>query len=99
MESGQLFFITVILYLTFCTLLKYCFPSSSAHVERCFSLVKRCLGEWKISLNVNMLDALLRISLDRRALSDYDPEKALNLWHNDSIAGCRADFSNNADSN
>ena len=39
-------------------------PVGSAHVERCFSLLKRILGDWQLSLGTESISKLMRVCSD-----------------------------------
>ena len=39
-------------------------PVATVQVERLFTCIKKILGEWHLSLNLELVDALLRIAVD-----------------------------------
>lgn len=61
-------------------------PVSSAHVERLFSTVKRTLGDWRLSLSVKTVEALVRISTEGPDPDDFDPQPVVEQWR---LSGCR----------
>ena len=55
-------------------------PISTAECERCFSAMKRVKTVLRNRLETETLERLLRISLKGPALSDFNFEKAADLW-------------------
>ena len=61
-------------------------PISTAHIERLFSAVKRTLGDWRHSLNVENVESLVRIKTEGPTAETFDPLSAVNRWR---VSGCR----------
>ena len=55
-------------------------PMCTACCERGFSAVKRIKNDWRSCLAVNVLDHLLRITLEGPTVDDFEPEKAIQHW-------------------
>ena len=56
------------------------YPLSNAACERGFSVMKRVKNDWRCSLNNEVLDQLLRISLTGQQLDAFDPTPAVRRW-------------------
>ena len=59
-------------------------PVGTAAVERQFSFIKRFLGDWRLSLNADTIEALLIICIDGPPCADFDPKPSINKWHKDA---------------
>eukprot|EP00057_Strongylocentrotus_purpuratus_P009058 XP_011663532.1 PREDICTED: zinc finger protein 862-like [Strongylocentrotus purpuratus] len=64
-------------------------PTSTAQVERQFSTIKRCQGDWRLSLSTATITDLLRISNEGPAPEEYNPEAAVQHWFVTSNASRR----------
>ena len=58
----------------------FCLPMSNGHLEQVFSTLKLIKSERRTSLGENQLDNLLRVPVDSPALSDWNPDGAVQLW-------------------
>ena len=61
-------------------------PVATAHVERQFSIIKRILGDWRLSLSLESIEALLRICADGPSTEDFDPAPAVAHWYSSRTA-------------
>lgn len=73
------------------------FPASTAECERGFSIMKQVKTDWRSSLKSDTLSDLLMVQLSSPDISEYDPTKAVNLWHQDSVRSRRPDFMDGRD--
>ncbi len=55
-------------------------PMCTACCERGFSAVKRIKSDWRSGLAVDILDHLLRITLEGPTVEDFQPEKSIEHW-------------------
>ena len=55
-------------------------PMSNEHLEQVFSILKLIKCDKRSGLRENQLGNLLRIAIDSPALSDWDPDGAVQLW-------------------
>ena len=53
---------------------------SNGHLEQVFSTLKLIKCDRRSSLGEDQLDNLLRIAIDSPALSDWNPDGAVQLW-------------------
>lgn len=60
-------------------------PVATAHVERQFSIIKRILGDWRLSLSLESIEALLRICADGPSTEDFDPAPAVAHWYSSTV--------------
>lgn len=63
--------------------LLFCLPISDGHLERVFSQMKLIKGERHSSLGEDLLDDLLRISVEAPHPSTCDASGAVELWWHD----------------
>ncbi|KAH3859519.1 hypothetical protein DPMN_102336 [Dreissena polymorpha] len=56
-------------------------PTSSAICERGFSAMARIKSDWRASLQPDMLNRLMAISISGPAVGEYNCTRALNLWY------------------
>ncbi|XP_077977576.1 zinc finger protein 862-like [Glandiceps talaboti] len=68
------------------------YPMSTACCERGFSAMKRVKTDWRSSLSIDSLDALLRIVLDGPESDDYVAIRALDRWLNSGTYRRRLDL-------
>ncbi|XP_014669372.1 PREDICTED: uncharacterized protein LOC106810507 [Priapulus caudatus] len=57
-------------------------PTSSAICERGFSAMARVKSDWRASLQPDMLDYLMAITVSGPPAGEYNSARALNLWYN-----------------
>ena len=69
-----------------------CIPVSSAICERGFSTMARVKSDWRSRLNIDMLNILMAISIEGPASSDYNAQRALELWWHGGQRTRRPDF-------
>ena len=55
-------------------------PVGSAHVERCFSLLKQILGDWRLSLGTETISKLMNVCSDAPPPHEYDSQLAVTHW-------------------
>ena len=67
-------------------------PVATAQVERLFYCVKKILEDWHLSLNLELVDALLRIAVDGPDTDSFKPSRAIQHWY--STAHRNPEFSN-----
>ncbi|XP_049449201.1 zinc finger protein 862-like [Epinephelus fuscoguttatus] len=60
------------------------FPASMAECERGFNTMKQVKTNWRSSLLSDTLSDLLMVQLSSPEIKEYDPTKAVILWHQDS---------------
>ena len=60
--------------------LVFCFPVSTAKVERLFSHMKRVVSSKRSSLGTDRVESLLRIGQDGPPLKEFDANEAMELW-------------------
>ncbi|KAL7385187.1 hypothetical protein ABVT39_017250 [Epinephelus coioides] len=60
------------------------FPASMAECERGFNTMKQVKTNWRSSLLSDTLSDLLMVQLSSPEIKEYDPTKAVMLWHQDS---------------
>ena len=63
-----------------------CSYNSCAQVERMFSFIKRILGDWRLSLRLDTVDTLLRISVEGPSVEEFDPASSIPKWNEVSMA-------------
>ena len=54
---------------------------ATAQVERLFTCIKKILGDWHLSLNLELVDALLRIAVDGPDTDSFNPSRAVQHWY------------------
>ena len=57
-----------------------CIPSSSAVCERGFSAMKRIKSDWRTSLQPEMMDRLMAISVSGPPVDRYEAGRAVQMW-------------------
>ncbi|XP_046895147.1 zinc finger protein 862-like [Hypomesus transpacificus] len=67
-----------------------CIPSSTADCERGFNLMKQVKSVWRSGLRSDTLSDLLTVQLTSPNIEDFDPDSAIQLWHQASVR--RPDF-------
>ena len=67
-------------------------PASTADCERGFSQMKLVKSDWRSRLSTTTLCDLLVVQLSSPSIEDFDPNPAVQLWHQDSIRSRRPDF-------
>ena len=58
---------------------------ASAHVERCFSLLKRVLRDWRLSLGTTTVEKIMRVCVDGPPVEEFDPQPAVTHWLNSGV--------------
>lgn len=58
---------------------------ATAYMERQFSIIKRILGDWRVSLSLESVEALLRICANERYPEDFDRAPAVALWYSSTV--------------
>mmetsp|Transcript_23345 Transcript_23345/g.56616 ORF Transcript_23345/g.56616 Transcript_23345/m.56616 type:complete len:138 (-) Transcript_23345:77-490(-) len=61
-------------------LIAVCVPMVTVHCERGFSALDRIKSKFRARMNDDLLDALMRISLEGPVMKDFNPEPVFNLW-------------------
>ena len=56
-------------------------PVAAVQVERLFACIKKILGVWHLSLNLELVDALLRIAVDGPDTDSFEPSGAVHHWY------------------
>ncbi|XP_060562819.1 zinc finger protein 862-like [Ruditapes philippinarum] len=74
-----------------------CVPTSSAICERGVSAMARIKSDWRASLNPDMLNYLMAISVSGPQVSDYNCTRALNMWYHGGQRQRRPQFDENDD--
>ncbi|KAM9559994.1 zinc finger protein 862-like [Salvelinus alpinus] len=72
------------------------FPASTAECERGFNTMKQVKTDWRSNLKSDTLSDLLMVQLSSPEIREYDPIKAVMLWHQDSVRSRRTDFMDRA---
>uniref|UniRef100_A0A4W5JT32 HAT C-terminal dimerisation domain-containing protein n=1 Tax=Hucho hucho TaxID=62062 RepID=A0A4W5JT32_9TELE len=72
------------------------FPASTAECETGFNTMKQVKTDWRSNLKSDTLSDLLMVQLSSPEIREYDPIKAVMLWHQDSIRSRRPDFMDRA---
>ncbi|XP_045921378.1 zinc finger protein 862-like [Micropterus dolomieu] len=75
------------------------FPASTAECERGFSTMKQVKTDWRSNLKSDTLSDLLIVQLSSPEIKEYDPSKAVMLWHQNSVRSRRPEFMDHAKSN
>ena len=63
-------------------------PTSTADCERGFSVMKQVKRDWRSSLKGETLADLLKTQLCSPDIKDFDPRKAIEICHGDSVRTC-----------
>lgn len=71
-------------------------PTSTAECERGFNSMKQVKTDWRSNLRSDTLSDLLMVQLSSPEIREYDPTKAVMLWHQDSVRSRRPDFMDGA---
>ncbi|KAL0973522.1 hypothetical protein UPYG_G00205270 [Umbra pygmaea] len=66
--------------------------ASTADCERGFSVMKQVKSDWRSRLKGQTLSDLLKTQLCSPDIKDFDPAKAIEIWHADSLCSNRPDF-------
>ena len=56
-------------------------PVAAVQVEWLFTCIKKILGDWHLSLNLELVDALLRIAVDGPDTDSFEPSRAVHHWY------------------
>ena len=56
-------------------------PVATVQVEWLFTCIKKILGDWHLSLNLELVDALLRIAVDGPDTDSFEPSRAVHHWY------------------
>lgn len=64
-------------------------PTSTAQVERQFSTIQRCQGDWQLSLSTSTVTDLLQILSKGPTPEEFTPEAAVQRWFVTSNASRR----------
>lgn len=67
-------------------------PASTSDCERGFSQMKLVKTDWRSQLATSTLCDLLVVQLSSPSIKDFDPNPAVQLWHQASIRPRRPDF-------
>ena len=67
-------------------------PLATATVERGFSAMKRVKNDWRSCLDKDILNMLLRITVNGCSFDVYDPQRAIQHWWISGQRARRADF-------
>lgn len=67
-------------------------PASTADCERGFNQMKLEKSDWRSRLTTSSLCDLLVVQLSSPSIEDFDPNPAVQLWHQASIRARRPDF-------
>ncbi|XP_032364193.1 zinc finger protein 862 [Etheostoma spectabile] len=67
-------------------------PATTADCERGFSVMKQVKSDWRSRLKGETLSDLLKTQLCSPDIKDFDPTKAIEIWHADSLRSRRPDF-------
>ncbi|TDH07307.1 hypothetical protein EPR50_G00104580 [Perca flavescens] len=60
-------------------------PATTADCERGFSVMKQVKSDWRSRLKGETLSDLLKTQLCSPDIKDFDPTKAIDIWHADSV--------------
>ncbi|KAL1007539.1 hypothetical protein UPYG_G00088090 [Umbra pygmaea] len=60
--------------------------------ERGFSVMKQVKSDWRSRLKGETLSDLLKTQLCSPDIKDFDPTKAIEIWHADSLRSHRPDY-------
>lgn len=71
-------------------------PASTAECERGFSTMKQVKTDCRSNLKSDTLSDLLMVQLSSPEIREYDPSKAVMLWHQDSVRSRRPEFMDHA---
>ena len=66
-------------------------PPATATVERGFSAMKRVKNDWRSCLDKDILNMLLRITVNGCSFDVYDPQRAIQHWWFESINDSKVD--------
>ena len=67
-------------------------PLATANVERGFSAMKRVKNDWRSCIETDILNILLRITINGYSLDTFDPQGAVQHWWTSGERVCRPDF-------
>lgn len=67
-------------------------PVASAHVERCFSLLKRILGDWRLCLGTQTIEKLMHICLDGPPIEEFQAQVFVTHWLNSGVRSRRTNI-------
>ncbi|XP_034725476.1 zinc finger protein 862-like [Etheostoma cragini] len=67
-------------------------PATTADCERGFSVMKQVKSDWRSRLKGKTISDLLKTQLCSPDIKDFDPTKAIEIWHADSLRSRRPDF-------
>ena len=67
-------------------------PLATATVERGFSAMKRVKNDWRSCLDKDILNMLLRITVNGCSFDVYDPQRAIQHWWISGQRARRPDF-------
>ena len=57
-------------------------PLATACCERGFSIMGKIKSDWRSCLTVDILDCLMRVSIEGPSVADFNPHPALQSWWN-----------------
>ena len=67
-------------------------PFATATVERGFSAMKRVKNDWRSCIETNILNILLRITINGCSFDAFDPQRAIQHWWTSGERARRPDF-------
>ncbi|KAL7397466.1 hypothetical protein ABVT39_022499 [Epinephelus coioides] len=67
-------------------------PATTADCERGFSVMKQVKSDWCSRLKGETPSDLLKTQLCSSDIKDFDPSKAIDIWHADSLRSRRPEF-------
>lgn len=67
-------------------------PATTADCERGFSVMKQVKSDWRSCLKGETPSDFLKTQLCSPDIKDFDPIKAIDIWHADSLRSRRPDF-------
>ncbi|KAK0140097.1 Zinc finger protein 862 [Merluccius polli] len=67
-------------------------PATTADCERGFSVMNQVKSDWRSRLKGETLSDLLKTQLCSPDIKDFDPTKAIDIWHADSLRSRRPEF-------
>ncbi|KAK2554058.1 Zinc finger protein 862 [Acropora cervicornis] len=68
----------------------------NATVKRGFSAMKRVKNDWRSCLETDILNMLLRITINGCSFDVFDPQRDIQHWWTSGQRACRPDFQRNA---
>lgn len=70
-------------------------PLATPTVERGFSAMKRVKNDWRSCLETDILNMLLRITINGCSFDVFDPQRAIQHWWTSGQRARRPDFQRN----